>query len=276
MAFKFYIVVLLVFSAANLVFFIFHPLRYHLSLRTLRKTLYTLFIGAISIGLLTDELQLSNWEFILTLAAIVIFMDLAILLTPSIMKIWSAEFQYTDYVEDIIKTNDKIHKAMVYRVEAMSEMIQKNNELLSPSRNYTEQELRNYLDLYAGKFGFNVQIHRVRDIEFSADDVDPSVLEGLAADEIQMLIEAYRLTEGIRMTVEQIKTINNFVFNSEEDDVETLAQSAVVSLVDDESMLVPVFMDTDQFIVVLKKEMGDVLEVDAIHITNLIYLFYSL
>jgi hypothetical protein len=276
MAFKFYIVVLLVFSVANLVFFIFHPLRYHLSLRTLRKTLYTLFIGAISIGLLTDELQLSNWEFILTLAAIVIFMDLAILLTPSIMKIWSAEFQYTDYVEDIIKTNDKIHKAMVYRVEAMSEMIQKNNELLSPSRNYTEQELRNYLDLYAGKFGFNVQIHRVRDIEFSADDVDPSVLEGLAADEIQMLIEAYRLTEGIRMTVEQIKTINNFDFNSEEDDVETLAQSAVVSLVDDESMLVPVFMDTDQFIVVLKKEMGDVLEVDAIHITNLIYLFYSL
>jgi hypothetical protein len=276
MAFKFYIVVLLVFSVANLVFFIFHPLKYHLSLRTLRKTLYTLFIGAISIGLLTDELQLSNWEFILTLAAIVIFMDLAILLTPSIMKIWSAEFQYTDYVEDIIKTNDKIHKAMVYRVEAMSEMIQKNNELLSPSRNYTEQELRNYLDLYAGKFGFNVQIHRVRDIEFSADDVDPSVLEGLAADEIQMLIEAYRLTEGIRKTVEQIKTINNFDFNSEEDDVETLAQSAVVSIVDDESMLVPVFMDTDQFIVVLKNEMGEVLEVDAIHITNLIYLFYSL
>jgi Toxin SpoIISA, type II toxin-antitoxin system len=276
MAFKLYTVVLLAFSVANLIFFLIKPLKYHLSLRTLRKTLYTLFIGAVSLGILVDEINLADWEMILTLTAIVVFMDIAILLTPSIMKIWSAEFQYTDYVEDIIKTNDKIHKAMVYRVEAMSEMIQKNNELLSPSRNYTEQELRNYLDLYAEKFGFNVQIHRVRDIEFSADDVDPSVLEGLAADEIQMLIEAYRLTEGIRKTVEQIKTINNFDFNSEEDDVETLAQSAVVSLVDDESMLVPVFMDTDQFIVVLKKELGDVLEVDAIHITNLIYLFYSL
>ncbi|MGM0751757.1 MAG: type II toxin-antitoxin system SpoIISA family toxin [Bacillota bacterium] len=275
MAFKIYIAVLLVFSVANLVFFIFQPLKYHLSLRTLRKTLYTLFIGAISIGLLMDELQLSNWEFILTLTAIVIFMDLAILLTPSIMKIWSAEFQYTDYVEDIIKTNDKIHKAMVYRVEAVSEMIQKNNELLSPSRSYTEQELKNYLDMYAEKFGFSVQIHRVQDIEFSADDVDPAVIGGLAADEIQVLVEAYRLTEGIRMTVEQIKTINNFDLNSDED-VESLAQSAVVSLVDDESMLVPVFMNTDQFIIVLKKEMGDVLEVDAIHITNLIYLFYSL
>lgn len=276
MAFKIYIMVLLVFSLANLVFFIFYPLKYHLSLRTLRKTLYTLFIGAISTGLLMDELQLSNWEFILTLTAIVIFMDLAILLTPSIMKIWSAEFQYTDYVEDIIKTNDKIHKAMVYRVEAVSEMIQKNNELLSPSRGYTEQELNNYLDMYAEKFGFNVQIHRVRGIEFSADDVDPAVKGGLAADEIQVLVEAYRLTEGIRMTVEQIKTINNFDLNNEEEDVESLAQSAVVSLVDDESMLVPVFMNTDQFIIVLKKEMGDVLEVDAIHITNLIYLFYSL
>lgn len=276
MAFKIYIMVLLVFSLANLVFFIFYPLKYHLSLRTLRKTLYTLFIGAISTGLLMDELQLSNWEFILTLTAIVIFMDLAILLTPSIMKIWSAEFQYTDYVEDIIKTNDKIHKAMVYRVEAVSEMIQKNNELLSPSRGYTEQELKNYLDMYAEKFGFNVQIHRVRGIEFSAEDVDPAVKGGLASDEIQVLVEAYRLTEGIRMTVEQIKTINNFDLNSEEEDVESLAQSAVVSLVDDESMLVPVFMNTDQFIIVLKKEMGEVLEVDAIHITNLIYLFYSL
>lgn len=275
MAFKLYIVVLLVFSLANLAFFIFKPLRYHVSLRTLRKTLYTLFIGAISLGLLLDEIRLSDWELILTLTAIVVFMDIALLLTPSIMKIWSAEFHYTDYVEEIIKANDKIHKAMVYRVEAMSEMIQTNSELL-PFRNYTDQELRNYLDLYAEKFGFDIQIHRIPLIEFSADDADPSVIEGLAAEENEMLVESYRLNEGIRMTVEQIKTINNFDFDSEEEDVEILAQSAVVPLIEDESMLVPVFMETDQFIVVLKEDIGEVLEVDAIHITNLIYLFYSL
>ncbi|MBH9966183.1 type II toxin-antitoxin system SpoIISA family toxin [[Bacillus] enclensis] len=275
MAFKLYIVVLLVFSLANLAFFIFKPLRYHVSLRTLRKTLYTLFIGAISLGLLLDEIRLADWELILTLTAIVVFMDIALLLTPSIMKIWSAEFHYTDYVEEIIKANDKIHKAMVYRVEAMSEMIQTNSELL-PFRNYTDQELRNYLDLYAEKFGFDIQIHRIPFIEFSADDADPSVIEGLAAEEIEMLGESYRLNEGIRMTVEQIKTINNFDFDSEEEDVEILAQSAVVPLIEDESMLVPVFMETDQFIVVLKEDIGEVLEVDAIHITNLIYLFYSL
>ncbi|MFL8937184.1 type II toxin-antitoxin system SpoIISA family toxin [Rossellomorea oryzaecorticis] len=275
MAFKLYIVVLLVFSLANLAFFIFKPLRYHVSLRTLRKTLYTLFIGAIALGLLLDEIRLADWELILTLTAIVVFMDIALLLTPSIMKIWSAEFHYTDYVEEIIKANDKIHKAMVYRVEAMSEMIQTNSELL-PFRNYTDQELRNYLDLYAEKFGFDIQIHRIPLIEFSADDADPSVIEGLAAEEIEMLVESYRLNEGIRMTVEQIKTINNFDFDSEEEDVEMLAQSAVVPLIEDESMLVPVFMETDQFIVVLKEDIGEVLEVDAIHITNLIYLFYAL
>ncbi|QWC23645.1 type II toxin-antitoxin system SpoIISA family toxin [Bacillus haikouensis] len=275
MAFKLYIVVLLVFSLANLAFFIFKPLRYHVSLRTLRKTLYTLFIGAIALGLLLDEIRLADWELILTLTAIVVFMDIALLLTPSIMKIWSAEFHYTDYVEEIIKANDKIHKAMVYRVEAMSEMIQTNSELL-PFRNYTDQELRNYLDLYAEKFGFDIQIHRIPLIEFSADDADPSVIEGLAAEEIEMLVESYRLNEGIRMTVEQIKTINNFDFDSEEEDVEILAQSAVVPLIEDESMLVPVFMETDQFIVVLKEDIGEVLEVDAIHITNLIYLFYAL
>ncbi|XXM70765.1 type II toxin-antitoxin system SpoIISA family toxin [Lysinibacillus sphaericus] len=275
MALKLYIVILMGFAVANLAFFIFKPLKYHLSLRSLRKTLYTLFIGAISLGLLLDEIQLADWELILTLTAIVIFMDIAVLLTPSIMKIWSAEFHYTDYVEEIIKTNDKIHKAMVYRVEAMSEMIQTNSELL-PFRNYTDQELRNYLDLYAAKFGFDIQIHRVPHIDFSAGDLHHAWIEGLAADEIEMLVETHRLTEGIRMTVEQIKTINNFDFDSEEDDVEALAQSAVVSLMEDDSILVPVFMETEQFIIVLKEDIGEVLEVDAIHITNLIYLFYSL
>jgi hypothetical protein len=277
MAFKIFVFVLLIFSISNLLFFLYSPLKYHLSLRTLRKTLYTLYIIAISIGLLFDEIKLSNWEFILSLTTIVVFMDLAILLTPSIMKIWSAEFQYSDYVEDIIKTNDKIQKAMVNRVETMSEMIQKNKEQLSLQRNITIKELKRYLNIYADKFGFDVQVYRVSHVEFLVKDLEETEREGLSGAEVEMLVEAYRLSKGIRQTLEQIRTINNFDNSVVEDDyVEALAQSSVISLVDDESMLVPVFMDLEEFIVVLKKESGEVLEVDAIHITNLIYLFYTL
>ncbi|MBM7620053.1 hypothetical protein JOC95_001905 [Bacillus tianshenii] len=41
-------------------------------------------------------------------------------------------------------------------------------------------------------------------------------------------------------------------------------------------MIVPIFMDERQLLVVLKNKNGELLEVDAVHITNLIYLYYTL
>ncbi|MCM3393093.1 type II toxin-antitoxin system SpoIISA family toxin [Cytobacillus oceanisediminis] len=283
MGFKIYVIALLVFSVANLLFFVFKPIQYHLSLRTLRKALYTLFIGAISIGLLVNEIQMSNWQFILTLAIIVVFMDLAILLTPSILKIWNAEFQYTDYVEDIIKTNDKIQTATVYRVQAMSEIIQTRNGLFMNGTgilhiNNSSSGLESYLREYANKFGFDVQVWELQRSDFTSNQLSGAERDGLSVEEIESLVEAYRLTEALYNVLDDIKNLNSFDYGEELDShVEALAQSAVVSLIDNESMLVPVFMtDYDDFIVVLKNGRGEVLEVDAIHITNLVYLYYTL
>lgn len=85
---------------------------------------YTLYIGAVTVGLIIGEVFLGNWQFLLTLTGTIIFIDIAVLLTPSILKIWKAEFQYRDYVENIILTNNKIQKATIKRVVSMSDMIQ--------------------------------------------------------------------------------------------------------------------------------------------------------
>jgi len=275
LAFKIFVGALLVFALGNLIFFLVSPLRYHLSLRGLRKGLYTLFVGAISLGLLLDEVKLSNWQFLLTLTGIIIFVDLAILLTPSIMKIWNAEFQYSDYVENVIKTNDKIHKGTMMRVQSMSEMIQNAGNyfedfILDPDDRMRRIQLEEYLELYSEQYGFDIQLW----------DYHPSLelndlLEERSNEEIDDLIDSSHQRQ-LKEVLERIARLNSFELGeSKESYVESLYNSEIISLIDEDSMIVPVYMNEENLLVVLKNTKGELLEVDAVHITNLIYLFHS-
>lgn len=281
MGFNIFILSLLIFALCNLVFFIVKPLAYHLFLRTMRKALYTLFIVAVALGILMNEVAISNWQFLLTLVAIVIFMDLAILLTPSILKIWNAEFQYTDYVENIIKTNDKILRATINRVEVMSGMIQQAdgyfNNHDSPLDQSPKERLELYLDSYGRVFGFQVQVWEVEPELVSHSMLDISNVESLSSEEIQRIEDYYSLQMGINQTLIEIAQLNAFDYGEEfEAHLDVLSQSTVISLIKEDSMIVPIFMDERQLLVVLKNKNGELLEVDAVHITNLIYLYYTL
>ncbi|MFE7062051.1 type II toxin-antitoxin system SpoIISA family toxin [Sutcliffiella sp. NPDC057660] len=281
MGFNIFILSLLIFALCNLVFFIVKPLAYHLFLRTMRKALYTLFIVAVALGILMNEVAISNWQFLLTLTAIVIFMDLAILLTPSILKIWNAEFQYTDYVENIIKTNDKILRATINRVEVMSGMIQQadgyfNNHVF-PLDQSPKERLELYLDAYGRVFGFHVQVWEVEPELVSHSMLEISNVESLSSEEIQRIEDYYSLQMGINQTLIEIAQLNAFDYGEEfEAHLDVLSQSTVISLIKEDSMIVPIFMDERQLLVVLKNKNGELLEVDAVHITNLIYLYYTL
>lgn len=281
MGFNIFILSLLIFALCNLVFFLVKPLAYHLFLRTMRKALYTLFIVAVALGILMDEVAISNWQFLLTLVAIVLFMDLAILLTPSILKIWNAEFQYTDYVENIIKTNDKILRATINRLEVMSGMIQQadgyfNNHVF-PLDQSPKERLELYLDAYGRVFGFQVQVWEVEPELVSHSMLDISNVESLSSEEIQRIEDYYSLQMGINQTLIEIAQLNAFDYGKEfETHLDALSQSTVISLIKEDSMIVPIFMDERQLLVVLKNRNGELLEVDAVHITNLVYLYYTL
>ncbi|WP_227522126.1 type II toxin-antitoxin system SpoIISA family toxin [Bacillus solitudinis] len=280
MAFKAYIVIMLVFVVGNFAFFFFSPLKYHLSLRTIRKALYTLFIGAIIVGLLVNEVKLSNWQFLLTLTAIVIFIDLALLLTPSIMKIWNTEFQYSDYVENIIMTNRKIQKGTMRRVGTMSEMIQDAgtyfSELQKEELRDKKKQLEKYLRMYAEKYGFLVQLWDLEYDPIEATHLSSKQKEGLEEAEINSLADNFGFLEGIKRVLSDIERLNSFEFGKEKEVyAESLFQSEIVSLISEDSMIVPIYLDDGNMIVILKNEKGELLEVDAIHITNLIVLFYT-
>lgn len=246
----------------------------------MRKGLYTLFIGAIATGLVFDAIKFSNWQFLLTLTAVVIFIDLTILLTPSILKIWNAEFQYNDYVEQIVIENDKYIKATTNRVTAMSEMIQEVNvyfsNLIATTSEERNQLLEEYLKEYASPFGFTIQVWEINHVYIPVDSISDKDKEGLTPSEVQTLANDLGILKGIRQSLIDIELLNTFEFQKHlEKYIASLYNSEIISLIKDDAMIVPVYLNVRDLLIVLKKGKGELLEVDAIHITNLTHLFYS-
>ncbi|BFH16785.1 type II toxin-antitoxin system SpoIISA family toxin [Paenibacillus melissococcoides] len=275
MAFKIYAGVLLLFAIGNLLFFISAPLLYHLHLRSLRKALYTIFIGAITAGIMLDEIQLLNWKFILTLTSINIFMDLSLLLTPSIMKIWSTEFQYSDYVENVVKENEKVQIGSVRRVQTMSEMLQNSKEYLSNSQisqnsiDYISH-LQTYLERYAHTYGLSIRIWSIEPETMKSDIIPAQQRIEMSHQEI---IEAL-IYEGIATRLNEIERLLSYDFGDNKTSyISALYQSEIVSLSNEDSMIIPVYLDKLILIILLRNETGQLLEVDGIHIVNLTHLY---
>nr|WP_285890647.1 type II toxin-antitoxin system SpoIISA family toxin [Halalkalibacter oceani] len=272
---------MVLFIVGNFLFFCFAPLRYHLSLRTMRKGLYSLYLIALMAGILVDEIKLSNWPFILVLTFIVVFIDIAILLTPNILKIWKAEFQYGDYVENIIITNEKRQKGTMDRVGTMSVMIQSASDYFGQieevhTKDEKKQQLRQYLDQYANQYGLLIQLW---DFEYSpvdSDTIDAKEKQGLSDQQINELADYYGFSNGISETLDCIARLNTFDYGKEKEEyIKSLAQSGIVTLIKEDSYIVPAYMEEQNLLVVLKNDMGELLEVDGIHITNLISIYYS-
>nr|WP_198044796.1 type II toxin-antitoxin system SpoIISA family toxin [Lysinibacillus timonensis] len=280
MAFKLFVIILLLFVIGNFIYFLKSQSNYNLHLRTLRKGLYTLYIGALGLGILFDEINLTNWQFILTLSGIIIFIDITILLTPSILKVFSTEFQYTDYVENIIKTNDKREKSTLDRVNTMSEMIQLAGEDFRYNRsnniNRTEiEELEEYLQRYSSQYGFTNQIFEIDYVPIPITEVSSKDRRELDIEELELLTEQLGFVKGIEKCLNEIERLNSFTLaENREVYIEALSNLKIVSLLNEDSMIVPVDMEQRQLLIVLKNKKGELLEVDAIHIINLVYIFY--
>jgi len=281
MAFNLFMAAILLFVIGNLLFFVLAPIKYHLSLKSLRKALYSIFILSVAIGLLLNEMELKDWLFLLILAAFVVFIDLSILLTPSIMKFWNAEFHYSDYVENVITTNEKIHKSTVRRVGTMSYMIQNAGDYFENLEETNDEDkkklqLQHYLQEYAETYGFKVQVWNLETETIDKPELRPEIKEDGTDEEVKYIVEELGMRQGIENVLTEIEYLNSFDLDeNRQSTIESLFHSGIVSLIKEDSMLVPVYMTERNMIVVVKNEEGDLLEVDAIHITNLIYLYYS-
>ena len=274
MAFNFFVGVLLIFAIGNYLFFLWDQQKYWFSLPKIRKALYTLFVGGLAIGVLVGETDLSNWPFILTLTAVIIFMDLALLLTPSIMKLWKAEFEHNNDLQNIILTYEKVRKANYRRVETMSVMIQNAQNYFTGEHIQAEtrsEDLGKYLKKYTDLYGISVQ---VSPLEVVPPQYNPG-WEGMSEEERYEYVEVQPVYEAILRQLDTIEATHNFEMGKyKEVYAEYLLQYEVVSLMEEESMIIPVINSREQYLIVLKSEHGEVLEIDALHIVNLTNLYH--
>ena len=260
---KIYISILVTFSLFSCVMAIVKPALFDLNLKNFRRCLYTLFVISMGIGILSDGIDITNWKYILSLTAIVVFIDLSILLTPSILKIWQAEFLTgSEFLEATIKENEKIQRAMVTKVEYMSVMVQdaiyyfEQVTIPEQSEEYIKG-LNTYLSQYCEEFGLSFDI-----IQYEGDesiDLDQSI------------------RENIRQKLIRIDHIHNFGFKQQLLPVyaDSLFHLEVITLEDHDALLIPVHLLSYNFIIVLKKGKGIPIEVDGIHIANLVHIYDS-
>ena len=163
---KIYISILVSFSLFSCFMAIAKSSIFDLHLKNFRRSLYTLFLLSLGVGVITESINIEDWTYILSLTAIVVFIDLSVLLTPSILKIWQAEFLTgSEFLEATIKENEKIQRAMVTKVGYMSVLVQDSlyyfqQKSVPDNEDEYLSELIKYLALYCDEFGLKVDLNQ--------------------------------------------------------------------------------------------------------------------
>ena len=70
----------------------------------IRKTWYGLFITSVTVYFMIKGIDLTLWKNLLMFTAMVIFVDIAFILTPNISEIWGAKFSDIGKTVQSIKT----------------------------------------------------------------------------------------------------------------------------------------------------------------------------
>lgn len=277
MALKIYMGVLLLFMAGNLAWYIWKPDLCEMRLRTIRKALYTLFLASVAAGLMVGEIGFADWQAVLFLMLMTVFTDVALLLTPNILKIGNAEFQYDSYIENVVKENQKVHAATLHRVQSLSEIIQRTDEYIArlPAAGTGDfvGDLQRYLEQYSRIYGFSIRIWRI----------EPKTMDaGLIPIQTRIFMNQGEIIEmltgiGIESALDEMERWLTVDFGDEKEDyVASLMDSAIVTVPNEEMMIVPVYLGDVVYLILLKNERGQLYEVDGIHIANLAHLFSCL
>ncbi|SCL92347.1 type II toxin-antitoxin system SpoIISA family toxin [Bacillus cytotoxicus] len=134
--------------------------RYEERKQLIRKTWYGLFITSVTMYFMMKGIDLTLWKHILMVVAMVVFVDIAFILTPNISEIWGAKFS------DIGKTVQSIKRSLIAskaRGEIYTTLIQNVNPAAFGTMEWeTDAEyarsLNAFLDTYAEKIGAKIVV----------------------------------------------------------------------------------------------------------------------
>lgn len=239
-----------------------------------RKTLYFLFV--ISIGMLWvfKIILIHHWQTLVVLAGIVIFIDIFVFSTPTIKKIWRAEFQAYDPLKTYIQENSFIEEMQRDKLNYFSQLIQIAPLIRADieMRQLTfAASLELFLSYYADNFGLRVHLYELNKLDTDFEPVDVFI------NTIQTIKQTHTLDWESMMDFETTTNDNNSI---EIYIVEKLWNGEIVALDREEkhgkgmAHLCPIFAGEQRDILLFIEETHQrVYEMDALFITNLAFLF---
>jgi hypothetical protein len=267
-----FLLVLLVFILGTLVYFWTNTDKYVENLQSIRKTYYVLFVLAVTIGLLIEEIKMDDWQMLLQLASLFVFIDLAVFQTPDILKIWNTEFQHSNYIRKTIKKNEEVLGYNAKKVNNFTEVILKTvnhfEQIDQPTTwEAYRDEMKKYLNLYADTFQFHISFFPF-DSTSDAEELKANL--GQAFGKVEMCYNKELTdTEWRESQIQELLNGKSRLLKQKEEDKKETTSNDIKQKV----FIVAYYGASYNMLIGLNSNMVDVDGIDASHILNLAQIF---
>ncbi|WP_404337909.1 type II toxin-antitoxin system SpoIISA family toxin [Planococcus rifietoensis] len=249
-----------VYLISTFLIFLVNTTVYYLNMLSFRKGFYLVFMILICLSLINQFIDISNWQLLLQLAAVGIFLDLALFQTPGISKIWNTEFDKGEYTLKTLSENNRLLRNNTAKALAFHKVIAVSIE---DYRNIPELEswsiYKNFLLSYYSNYteNLNLNVHLIK-VEWDEEANSYSSLE----DSFNQMMDYH----GILKTDEEwmMKSVNR---------LESGDEVLIETDLDDTIVLMPYFGSEYGFLLsVVGKGEVEANEVDAMYLLNMAYI----
>ncbi|ULO07156.1 type II toxin-antitoxin system SpoIISA family toxin [Paenibacillus sp. 19GGS1-52] len=243
------------------------PERFTEDVWKIRKTYYVMYLVLAATGFIAGYLSFRDWKTMTQLTAFVVFVDLAVFQTPSITKIWSAEFQHRGKIEKVIEGNVEFINSTAIKFQAFSDVIKQTESYFSPitvipqNWNAYQKELKQYVGLYTSKFRFRLELFPFK-VEVDETHTKDNLRNALNRLEILFFHE-----------IDDTPTIGNEP-SYRTCVVEKLMSGEGVVLETDKLVIVPIFQKKNLLIGLRSSDGSKIDEIDITNIINLSTIFH--
>ena len=232
---------------------------YHNNLGRIRRTFYTMFLLFVIYGFISGNIDYTDWKLLTQLAALALFVDLAVFQNPNILKIWNTELKHEDEVREALSESKKVILKNAKKVEKFSQIIQYtdvhfNERPIPVTMHEYKGQLKEYLELYSDTLSFSISFF----------------LFDLPTDEEQKM-------ENIKTQIDNISIRHAIEFSRNQEDqaamVNSFSSGRTLILKEGELIAIPYFGDFYSLIVTIESKEGLVDGIDASHILNMLVIF---
>lgn len=251
---KIFFGVCILYLVGSLIYYFRNREGFILHIGRLRKSLYVMFLTALCLGFILQEMNYKDWQLLLQMTAFIVFVDLAVFQTPNILKIFNAELQHEDLIRETLEKNQRTLGFVTQKANTFTAVIQESEDYFmgkQPVSSWTEyeKELCEYVSKYTGFFDFNLKLFLIPDYQNQEE-----------------------LVNAIMVSLEQVERRYNVNIEDMEDVSNRLADAESLPLVIEELFIVPFYGQHTYLALVSSKDV-EVTGIDALNIVNLISIF---